>query len=60
MAKKEDLGIKIGSKEEAMWQKTIDGLEQEIKITEETLKVSKVFLAVAYEQLEIEKKKRQK
>ena len=47
-----DLGIKIGTKEEALWTPVVKGLKTEIESAERSLKVSRKFLELAEKELE--------
>ena len=49
--KKDDLGIKIVSKDVALWSKVVDGRKAAITQYEEAIKVEKVFLAAAEAEL---------
>jgi len=50
-----DLGIKVGTEEEAMWTTVKKGLEQTIKSLEKELIVNKAFWETASQRAEQEK-----
>ena len=52
-----DLGIKIGSKEEAAWTKARDTIEEEIQASRITLVMNETLLILANEKIEEEKEK---
>lgn len=53
----EDLGIKIGSKDEAMWKQVADNLKAQIAGMEKELTINKAFLGLAETNQAKEKKK---
>ena len=55
--KLEDLGIKIGSKEEAAWKDIKEGAEVEIAQFRRGIIVSEEIIKVAEKQMQIEKEK---
>ena len=48
----EDLGIKIGTPEEALWTKVVEARERQIYNLREALEVEEVFLISAQNKLE--------
>jgi hypothetical protein len=51
----EDLGLKMGSKDMALWTTTRDNLKQAIENLEKEIKINKIFLIAA--QLELNEAK---
>jgi hypothetical protein len=49
--KKDDLGVKIVSKEVALWTRVVDSRKASIAQYEEAIKIEKVFLAAAERKL---------
>lgn len=56
----EDLGVKLGSKEEAAWKDILDGAEAEIAQFKRAIIVNTEIIRVAKEQMELEKEKFEK
>ena len=57
MKEPKDLGIKIGSKDEAMWTEFRDKVKTEIAANEKAMKVNKAILDMAEQKIDLEKEK---
>ena len=53
----EDLGVKVGTKEQVIWEKVLKDLENSIARGEEDILVQKAFMDVCLKKIEAEKKK---